>query len=205
MFFEVRPTHILAAPNATRNPDFRAFTKRYNFQWKVSKTFNSDPSKWRNCQYSTGFIRLCEICLIPNQPSSAQPAQLARPARPAQPGQPAQPAQLVQPAHPAHPASAGSAARSVNPARPRSPAYPAQVAQPAQPAQPVQTCELLSFTKCNKNQWKVTKTFKLATSKWQKYQYFTGFIMFFEHCCTALFDHFKCPPKSRLSVAHEMH
>ena len=62
-----------------------------------------------------------------------------------------------------------------------------------------------AFTKCNKNQWKVTKTFKLATSKWRNYQYLTGFIMFFEHCCTALFDHFKCPPKSRLSVAHEMH
>ena len=145
MFFEVRPTHILAAPNATRDADFRAFTKRYNFQWKVSKTFNSDASKWRTCQYSTGFIRLFEICSIPSQPSSAQPAQ------------------------------------------------------------PVQTCELLSFTKCNKNQWKVTKTFKFDTSKWRNYQYFTGFIMFFEHCCTALFDHFKCPPKSRLSVAHEMH
>ena len=62
-----------------------------------------------------------------------------------------------------------------------------------------------AFTKCNKNQWKVTKTFKLATSKWRNFQYLTGFIMFFEHCCTALFDHFKCPPKSRLSVAHEMH
>ena len=101
MFFEVRPTHILAAPNATRNPDFRAFTKRYNFQWKVSKTFNSDPSKWRNCQYSTGFIMLFEICSIPSQPSSAQPAQPVRPApaSPASPASPAQPSKFDQSYH----------------------------------------------------------------------------------------------------------
>jgi len=145
MFFENCCTPLLghskSSPNATRDPDFRAFTKRYNFQWKVSKTFNSDPSKWRNIENSTGFAMFFEF-------------------------------------RSTHILSSLNATR-----------FPG----------------FRAFTKCNKNQWKVTKTFKFDTSKWQKYQYFTGFIMFFEHCCTALFDHFKCPPKSRLSVAHEMH
>ena len=38
--------------------------------------------------------------------------------------------------------------------------------------------ELLSFTKCNKNQWKALKTFNYWPSKWRTYQYSLGFIMF---------------------------
>ena len=38
--------------------------------------------------------------------------------------------------------------------------------------------ELLSFTKCNKNQWKHSKTFNCWPSKWRTYQYSTGFRLF---------------------------
>ena len=38
--------------------------------------------------------------------------------------------------------------------------------------------ELLSFTKCNKNQWKALKTFNYWPSKWRTYQYSSGFTMF---------------------------
>ena len=38
--------------------------------------------------------------------------------------------------------------------------------------------ELLSFTKCNKNQWKASQTFKHWPSEWRTYQYSTGFTMF---------------------------
>ena len=38
--------------------------------------------------------------------------------------------------------------------------------------------ELLSFTKCNKNQWKHSKTFNCWPSKWRTYQYSSGFRLF---------------------------
>ena len=43
------------APKALWNSDFRSFTKCSKTNRKATTSFKSDPSKWRNCQYSTAF------------------------------------------------------------------------------------------------------------------------------------------------------
>ena len=76
MFFEVRSTHILPPPNAIRNPDFRAFIKRYNFK-----------KKCENVQFRLLEMKSPADPAQHSRPSSADPAQHSHPGQPSRPAQ----------------------------------------------------------------------------------------------------------------------